>query len=106
MGDSSCNTVRMLGALLADAAVVNAVLHRHVSINHDTEPKIRFPMLGGREVRHCQRLLETRENEAFLEDGQPKHLTGQMRENHVGASVRLVNCTTFCSVWSRGSGAP
>ena len=40
LGDSSSNPVRILGALLADAAVVNAVLHRHISINHDTEPKI------------------------------------------------------------------
>ena len=31
-------------------------------------------LLGGRKVRHHRRLLDTRENRAFLEDGQPSHL--------------------------------
>ena len=62
----------------------------------DTSPSSTTPnrrsdlqLLGGREVRHHKRLLETRENEAFPEDGQPKHLPKPRASEAEQLTVRI-----------------
>ena len=60
---------------------------------HDADD---LQLLGGREVRHHRRLLSTRENQAFLEDGQPNHAQSCKRRqnNSHGGSATTVALLT------------